>query len=216
MTIVKNGTPTGFQDRNGHDIKTADRIKHIVDGSILTIDKFSRAVSPLGFKYDLPNMVVSRGMNPDGTYFAKLTDYELTAEQPPKHEGPTVSPGDDADNMAPARVRDPRNKSLKKENWKKVRKVAEMSELQKYIDKLLLEGHAVDVSTPEAQGDAIRIKLDGRDITFDEIKAVANGITEDDARKMLALQDYQDEDLADELRARGYHGEIKKSKTIRI
>ncbi len=52
MTILKNGTPTGFQDKNGKDIKTADRIKHTVDGSILTIDKFARAVSPLGFKYD--------------------------------------------------------------------------------------------------------------------------------------------------------------------
>lgn len=175
MTIVKNGTPTGFQDRNGHDIKTADRIKHIVDGSILTIDKFSRAVSPLGFKYDLPNMVVSRGMNPDGTYFAKLTDYELTDEQPPKYPGETVTPGDDADNMAPARVRDPRNKSLKKENWKKNRKVEDMG-----------------------------------------AEAVQNGCTPDEARRLLILQDYQDEDLADELRARGYHGEIKKSKTIRI
>lgn len=70
MTILKNGTPTGFQDRNGKEIKTADRIKHRVDGSILTIDKFARAVSQLGFKYDLLNLNVSRGMNPDGTYFA--------------------------------------------------------------------------------------------------------------------------------------------------
>ena len=176
MTIVKNGTPTGFQDRNGHDIKTADRIKHIVDGSILTIDKFSRAVSPLGFKYEIASMKgISRGMNPDGTYFARLTDYELTDDVPPKHEGPTVSPGDDADNMAPTRVRDPRNKALRKENWKKNRSVEDMEE-----------------------------------------EAVQNGCTPDEARRLLLLQDYQDEDLADELRARGYHGEIKKSKTIRI
>lgn len=216
MIILKNGTPTGFQDRNGQEIKTADRIKHVVDGSICVIDKFARAVSPLGFKYELSSLHCSRGMNVDGTYFAKLTDYELTDEEPPKPKGESVRPGNDGENMAPDRVRDPRNESLKKENWKKVRKAAEMSELQKYIDKLPLEGHAVDVITPEAQGDAIRIKLDGRDITFDEIKAVANGITEDDARKTLALQDYQDEDLADELRARGYHGEIRRTKTIII
>ena len=211
MTILKNGTPTGFQDKNGVEIKTADRIKHVVDGSICVIDKFARAVSPLGFKYELSSLHCSRGMNIDGTYFAKLTDYELTDEEPPKPKGESVRPGNDGENMAPDRVRDP-----KKVNWKKVRKAAEMSGLQKSIDKLLLEGHAVDVSTPEAQGDAIRIKLDGRDITFDEIKAVANGITEDDARKMLALQDYQDEDLTNELRARGYHGEIRRTKTIII
>ena len=211
MTILKNGTPTGFQDKNGVEIKTADRIKHVVDGSICVIDKFARAVSPLGFKYELSSLHCSRGMNVDGTYFAKLTDYELTDEEPPKPKGESVRPGNDGENMAPDRVRDP-----KKVNWKKVRKAAEMSGLQKSIDKLLLEGHAVDVSTPEAQGDAIRIKLDGRDITFEEIKAVANGITEDDARKMLALQDYQDEDLTNELRARGYHGEIRRTKTIII
>lgn len=177
MTILKNGTPTGFQDRNGHDIKTADRIKHIVDGSILTIDKFARAVSPLGFKYEISSMKgISRGMNPDGTYFARLTDYELTDELPPKHTGETVQLGDDADNMAPDRIRDPRNKSLKKENWKKNRKAVE------------------DIEADAAQ----------------------NGCTPDEARRILTLQDFQDEDLCDELRERGYHGEITKTKTIRI
>lgn len=175
MTIVKNGTPTGFQDRNGQEIKTADRIKHVVDGSICVIDKFARASSPLGFKYELSSLHCSRGMNIDGTYFAKLTDYELTDEEPPKPKGESVRPGNDGENMAPDRVRDPRNESLKKENWKKNKTVAQM-----------------------------------------EADAVANGITEDDARKMLALQDYQDEDLTDELRARGYHGEIRRTKTIVI
>ena len=175
MTILKNGTPTGFQDKNGKDIKTADRIKHVLDGSILTIDKFARAVSRLGFKYDLLNLNVSRGMNPDGTYFARLTDYELTDDVPAKPEGPTVTPGNDAENMAPDRVRDPRNVSLKKKNWKKNRTVEEM-----------------------------------------EDDAVQNGCTLDEARRILTLQDFQDEDLADELRARGYQGEITKTKTIKI
>ena len=167
MTILKNGTPTGFQDKNGKDIKTADRIKHTVDGSILTIDKFARAVSPLGFKYDLLTLHVSRGMNADGTYFSRLTDYVLTDEVPPKHEGETVRLGTDADNMAPDRVRDPRNERL---HGPKRRKGARPE----------------DTEEPE------------------------------EARRILTLQDYQDEDLCDELRDRGYHGEITKTKTIKI
>lgn len=167
MTIVKNGTPTGFQDKNGAEIKTADRIKHVTDGSILVIDKFGKAVSPLGFKYDLTTMHCSRGMNPDGTYFAHLTDYELTDEEPPKPKGPTVKPGSDAENMAPDSVRE---------------------HSKKYRTKAIREAEA---------------------------EAVENG-TVDEARKTLALQDYQDEDLCDELRARGYHGEITKTKTIKI
>ena len=167
MTILKNGTPTGFQDKNGKDIKTADRIKHTVDGSILTIDKFARAVSPLGFKYDLLTLHVSRGMNADGTYFSRLTDYELTDEVPPKHEGEVVRLGNDADNMAPDRVRDPRNERL---HGPKRRKGAR----PEYTEE------------PE------------------------------EARRILTLQDYQDEDLCDELRDRGYHGEITKTKIIKI
>jgi hypothetical protein len=49
-----------------------------------------------------------------------------------------------------------------------------------------------------------------------EAEAAENDITVDEDRKALALQDYQDEDLCDELRARGYHGEITKTKTIKI
>ena len=171
MTILKNGTPTGFQDRNGKDIKTADRIKHILDGSILTIDKFARAVSQLGFKYDLLNLNVSRGMNPDGTYFARLTDYELTDDVPAKPEGPTVSPGDDAQNMVPDTFRDP-----------------EADKPRKHAKK----------------------KKD------DEQRALDEGVTVDEARRILTLQDFQDEELCDELRERGYKGEITKTKTIKI
>lgn len=174
MTIVKNGTPTGFQDKNGVEIKIADRIKHVTDGSILVIDKFGKAVSPLGFKYDLTTMHCSRGMNPDGTYFAHLTDYELTDEEPPKPKGPTVKPGSDAENMAPDNVREHVNTAPKS---------------KKYRTKAIREAEA---------------------------EAAENGITVDEARKALNLQDYQDEDLCDELRARGYHGEITKTKTIKI
>lgn len=43
-----------------------------------------------------------------------------------------------------------------------------------------------------------------------------DGITLDEARMKLALYDAQDEDLADELRDRGYAGTITKTKTIII
>lgn len=113
---------TGFQDRYGKAIKVGDRIKSIQDGAILVIDKARRACSPLGFKYDLATGCgpVSRGLNEKNEAFAHLTTWELTdAPAPAKPQGPTVSPGDDAQNMAPDYVRDPRNASLKKENWKK-------------------------------------------------------------------------------------------------
>lgn len=83
--------------------------------------------------------------------------------------------GDDAQNMAPDRVRDPRNASLKKENWKKTMRQRKL-----------------------------------------EAAAVADGVTVEQARLILTLQDFQDEDLCDELRERGYHGEITKTKTIKI
>ena len=77
--------------------------------------------------------------------------------------------------MAPDRVRDPRNASLKKENWKKTTRQRKL-----------------------------------------EAAAVENGLTVNEARMKLALADFQDEDLCDELRERGYHGEITKTKTITI
>lgn len=49
-----------------------------------------------------------------------------------------------------------------------------------------------------------------------EATAVKDGCTPDEARMKLALQDAQDEDLADELRDRGYAGTITKTKTIII
>lgn len=50
----------------------------------------------------------------------------------------------------------------------------------------------------------------------DEDDAVQNGVTVDQARRILAIQDFQDEELCDELRDRGYRGEITKTKTIKI
>lgn len=171
MTILKNGTPTGYVDRNGKEIRTADRIKHAVDGTIYTIDKFGRAKSALGFIYTLGGQLHAVSIpQPDGTYTYKLNDWQLTDEPAPKApEGETVTPGDDAQNFAPDRVKDPRNEALKGKKKKKA-----------------------------------------------EAQAVENGLTVDQARMAIAIQDFQDEELADELRDRGYRGEITKTKTIKI
>lgn len=69
MTILKAGTPIGFQDKDGATLKVGDRIKNIHDASICVIDKFGKAVSPLGFKYDPASLNVSRGLQEDGNYF---------------------------------------------------------------------------------------------------------------------------------------------------
>lgn len=177
---MKAGTPTAFQDRNGVTIKVGDRIKH-ADGTIHTIDRYGSAASALGFRYSLYTLgTIHRGMDEKGDTYARIMDWVVTDDPAPaKPEGPTVKPGDDAQNMAPDRVRDPRNASLKKENWKK--KTTRQSKL--------------------------------------EAAAVADGVTVGQARRILTLQDFQDEDLCDELRERGYHGyhgEITKTKTIKI
>lgn len=220
MTIMKTGTPTAFQDKSGATIKSEDRIKSIIDGSILTIDKFGKAVSPLGFKYDLASLHLSRGMNPDGTYFAKLTDYELTDEQPPEPQGEVITP-EMVDSFARPEPHDKRDTS--KYSRRKGAKHNVLAELQPYIDKLVAAGHDIAVIGPEAQTDPVRIELDGCAVTYAEVKNAADAIDipavleavqdHDNARKVLALQD---EDLCDELRARGYRGEISRTKTIKI
>lgn len=213
---MKNGTPTGFQDKNGAEIKTADHIKNIADGSILVIDKFGKAVSALGFKYELPNMHCSRGMNEDGTYFARLTDYELTQEEQPKPKGEVVTADDVAD-MAPPAVKDKRDTKPKSKYYKtEAARRRKTSLACKYANQLAAEGYEVNVMTAEDQSGDIRVELDGHDVSFEELETIANGGTQEDAAKMLSLGDYQDEDLCGELRARGYHGEITKTKTIKI
>ena len=118
---MKAGTPTGYQDNAGTLIKVGDRIKH-PDGTILTIDKFGRAVSSFGIATALEKLgAVNRGRSDNGDYYARLIGWTITdAPAPPKPEGPTVKPGDDSQNMAPDRVRDPRNEKLLKKNWKKM------------------------------------------------------------------------------------------------
>lgn len=161
---MKAGTPTAFQDRNGVTIKVGDRIKHD-DGTINTIDKYGSATSRFGIRTALDKIGhIHRGIAENGEAYARIMDWELTDEPAPAApEGPTVKPGDDAQNMAPDRLR----------------------------------GKPTGKKTAEDAG-------------------VQNGCTPEEARRILTLQDYQDEDLCDELRERGYHGEITKTKTLKI
>lgn len=170
---MKAGTPLAFQDIQGNTIKVGDRIKH-ADGTIYTIDKFGRARSALGFIHNLRTDFQAVGIpQPDGSCIYKLNYWKITDEPAPAApEGETVTPGNDADNFAPPRVKDPRNDNLKGKKRKGARK--------------------------------------------DEDAAVDNGVTPDEARRILTIQDFQDEELADELRDRGYHGEITKTKTLKI
>ena len=59
-------------------------------------------------------------------------------------------------------------------------------------------------------------KLEEIELRAKERAAVKMDLTIEQARRVIAIQDFQDEDLADELRERGYHGEITKTKTIKI
>ena len=171
MTTLKAGTPTGFQDCICTVIKVGDRIKH-GDGTILVIDKYGRAVSKYGIATTLDKLCpVDRGIDLRGQHYARLRDYMITNEPAPaKPEGETVKPGSDSDNMAPDRVRDPRNESLKKENWHKTKAAEE--------------------------------------------KAVQEGCTLSEARRILTLQDFTVEELCAELRDRGYFGQVTKRITI--
>lgn len=170
---MKAGTPTAFQDRNGATIKVGDRIKHD-DGTINTVDKFGSATSRFGIRTALDKLGhIHRGIAENGEAYARIMDWELTDEPAPAApEGPTVKPGDDAQNMAPDRLRGkPTGKRTSRQQ--KQEKTAEDAGVQ-------------------------------------------NGCTPEEARRILTLKDYQDEDLCDELRERGYHGEITKTKTIKI
>ena len=184
--ILAKGTETGFSDKHGKPIKVGDCIKSAVDGSVLTVDKFSMGVSRLGFKYGLAKLQpIHRGQNENGTYFARLTVWEITSEEPQPVEVESVHPGDDTDNIAPTRVRDPRNTNLKKENWHK-ESVAEM-----------------------------------------EAEAVKNGVTVEEAKAILKKQSkpekadrglsaFTDDEIAAELKRRGWRGVLKKSSRVQI
>lgn len=144
---MKAGTPLAFQDLHGDTIKVGDRIKH-ADGTIYTIDKFGRAKSALGFIHTLRTDLHAISIpQPDGSCLYKLKDWEITDEPAPAApEGETVTPGNDADNFAPPRVKDPRTANLKGKKRKGARK--------------------------------------------DEEAAVDNGVTHDEALRILTIQDF--------------------------
>lgn len=168
MTTMKKGTSIGYLDRKGDTIKVGDRIKSLQDGTIYVIDKYGHAVSALGFRHNPEGLgPVSRGMNADGTYYARLDELVVTDEPAPATpEGEVVKPGSDSDNMAPDRVKDPRNVKLRK------------------------------------------YTKDSED------RAVQEGCTPSEARRILTLQDFTVEEICDELRDRGYFGQVTKRITI--
>lgn len=174
---MKAGTPTTFRDKNGNDIKVGDRIKH-EDGTIYTIDKFGRAVSVYGIVHALKDCKpIVYGTDGRGTYYTQLPGWELTDEYPAAPEGEKISPGDDIQNMAPPRVKDPR----------KLRKGARKTPPTE--DELLAE---------------------------QEAKAVAEGVTPEQAHAALILTELPDEVIADELRGRGFTGELTRIQTLKI
>ena len=186
--ILAKGTETGFSDKHGKPIKVGDHIKNTVDGSILTVDKFSMGVSKLGLKYGLAKLQpIHRGQNENGTYFAKLAEWELTSEEPETIDVEAVRPGDDAQNMAPKRVFDPRNVNLKKENWGKSQKTVK-----------------------EMEAEAVK---DG--VTVEEAKAILKKQSKPE-KEVKGLSAFTDAEIAEELRKRGYRGVLKKASRVQI
>lgn len=186
--ILAKGAETGFSDKNGKPIRVGDRIKSVMDGSILTIDKFSMGVSKLGFKYGLAKLQpVHRGQNENGTYFAKLTAWELTSEEPETIDVETVRLGNDAQNMAPARVADPRNVNLKKENWGKSKK-----------------------SVKEMEAEAVK-----NGVTVEEAKTILKKQSKPE-KAIKGLSAFTDDEIAAELKRRGWRGVLEKASRVQI
>lgn len=175
--IQAKGTETGFSDKNRSPIKVGDNIKHVYNGTILTIDKFCKGVSAHGFKHELPGLKPVLHFHDGGSkYYTILEDWELTDEQPVKVEGEPLKPEDIAE-IAPARVKDPR----------KLRKGAKKTPPTE--DELLAE---------------------------QEAKAVAEDVTPEQAHAALILTELPDEVIADELRGRGFTGELTRIQTLKI
>lgn len=175
--IQAKGTETGFSDRLRRPIKIGDNIKNLNNGTILTIDKFGKAVSAHGFKHDLPGLKpVVHFQDDAGIYYSILEDYELTDEKPADVQGEPLKPEDIAE-IAPARVKDPR----------KLRKGARKTPPTE--DELLAE---------------------------QEAEAVAQGVTPEQAHAALILTELPDEVIADELRGRGFTGELTRIQTLKI
>ena len=188
--IQAKGTETGFSDKNRIHIKVGDNIRHVYNGTILTIDKFCKGVSAHGFKHELPGLKpVLHYQDADGKYYTILEDWELTTEQPAKLEGEPLTPADVAE-LAPARVKDPR----------KLRKGAK--KLQPADPEVIKK-----LYTPPTEDELL---------VEQEAKAVAEGVTPEQAHAALVLTELPDEVIADELRSRGFAGELTRIQTLKI
>lgn len=134
MTTIRKGLSTGYSDVDGTSIKVGDRIQHVKDGVIYTVNKYQQAEGAHGTKLPLRGLFTSH-------------NYRILPSEEPAE---------------------------------------------------------TDVAPTES------------DMAKAEAEAVDKSVSVEEARKIIALQDYDDEDLADELLARGYHGELKRTKTLRF
>lgn len=193
MTYKSKGMDTGFRDCLGCVVRIGDRVKNPATGVICEIDKNGKAVGPAGVRYDLGSGMGRVERIPelsdlgDIIYIPYLVEWEVTKEEQKKISGESVIWPEDLDMEVPPRRRQ-----------KKVRKGA--TRLKEMEDEAVRNGVTVDEARMILESDCTRDDVDG---------------VEWDLRG-IALDDYQDEDLADELNRRGYRGEITKTKTIKI
>ena len=95
MGTYKKGHETGFKAK-GKPIKVGDRIRNINDGLVLYIDKWGTPVGPCGVRYKLKTMDLSQW---------ELYDGPSETKEP----APVQVPADDVAEIAPERVKDPRD-----------------------------------------------------------------------------------------------------------
>jgi len=114
MAPMKKGTPTEFRDRTGKIIRVGDRIRNVLDGHVMHIDKFGGAAGPAGVRYRLKDLDLSR--------------YELYAGPMPEIPSEAVVTADDVACLAPAHMRDPERRTVRKKAAKPVKKNKEEEE----------------------------------------------------------------------------------------
>ena len=165
--MLRLGMKTQYTDINGAAIKVGDRIQHVRDNVIYTVNKYKQAEGPHGVKLPL------RGLYPSKN-FRIIPDEEAAAIA----DGVT---GDEAREIQKEQQPDPL--ALKPADPEVVRN--------------LLTGQAPETpAEPEPTDEA--------------------PVPDEDTPDYSALGDFQDEDLADELRARGFRGRLTKTKILNI
>ena len=126
---MKKGTPTEFRDRSGKVIRIGDRIRNVLDGHVMHIDKFGGAAGPAGVRYRLKDLDLSR--------------YELYAGPMPQIPSEAVVTADDVACLAPAHMRDPERRTVRKKAAKPVKKDKEEKSVGETVSaaKMALEAN---------------------------------------------------------------------------